>query len=496
MTPALSQPTVPSSAYSTVRTDRPIGSVVCATLLALLTWASAPALAEHPPSVHEQMLRKHEGYAPITANDVGFPTEAQLANRGRGEGPIVMGYLPYWVSAQNLPWQYLDVVAWFSAEVNGDGSLGDTHGWGGSGSDALIEAAHAVGAIVVLSATRFGDTELNELLSVPSYRTNTIDNLISAMIDGGGDGIDIDFEGLDVANRDQFVDFIIELRAAMDTAQPGSHLSMATPAVDWDGSYDYDVLADHSDLIFIMGYAFAGSWSDPKPNAPLYASDQWGSRSLQWSAQDYIEWGGVENAPSMVMGLPLYGNTWSADSGDIGAAKIEHLGSTFYAPCQERFAERGRYWDSDSSTPWISWQESGQWRQTWCEDEISIAMKAQMALDEGLGGFGFWALEYDEGDDLLWDAVGTVLGDGGDDDDSGSDDDDSGTDDDDSVADDDDDVVSDDDDASRGRSGCSSCQGCAASAPTSAQHRRAEPFTLTLVLCAGWYRQRRRALPR
>jgi len=492
------------------RTDTLLRGLAWPALLAIITCAPIPVLAADTPSVHERMLRLHQDETPITASDVGFPTAAQLENRGRGDRPTVMGYLPYWVSAQNLPWQHLDVVAWFSAEMEADGSLGNTHGWGGEGSDALIEAAHAAGAIVVLSTTRFDNPpgNLAAFIGNPAARSNAVSNLVAAMIEGGGDGIDVDFEGLEVANRNDLVDFIIELRAAMDVAQPGSHLSLATPAVDWDGAYDYDVLANHSDLLFIMGYAFAGSWSDyPTPNAPLYASDQWGSRSLQWSAQDYIEWGGIENAPGIVMGLPLYGNTWSALSGDIGAEKIEHLGSTFYAPCQERFAERGRYWDSDSSTPWISWQEGGQWRQTWCEDEISIAMKAQMALDEGLGGFGFWALDYDEGDDLLWDAIDTLLNGDGDDDDSATGDDDDSTtgddddsttgDDDDSTTGDDDDTMSDDDDASRSRSGCSSsCQGCTTSASTASQHSRAEPAALALVLFACWCRQRRRVLPR
>jgi spore germination protein YaaH len=479
---------------STKRSTSLLSSIV---LVVLSSCIAAPVLAAEGPFVHEQMLRSHEGLEPITASDVGFPTAAQLANRGRSDGPIVMGYLPYWVSAQNLPWQHLDVLAWFSAEVNADGSLGDTHGWGGSGSDAVIEAAHAVGAIVVLSATRFGTEALNELLIDSIARTNTINNLISAMINGGGDGLDIDFEGLGPDNRDQFVDFIIELRAAMDEAQPGSHLSLATPAVDWDGSYDYDVLANYSDLLFIMGYAFAGSWSDPKPNAPLYASDQWGSRSLQWSAQDYIEWGGIENAPGIVMGLPLYGNTWSAESGEIGALKIEHLGSTFYAPCQEVFAEHGRYWDSDSSSPWISWQQGGQWHQTWCEDEVSISMKAQMALDEGLGGFGFWALEYDENDSLLWDAITSILAENGDDDDSSTGDDDdssTGDDDDSSTGDDDDSFMGDDDDdtgAAGPRTGCSSCQGCETTGASSSHRPDVRILLLAMVFCAGWRRQRR-----
>ena len=91
-----------------------------------------------------------------------------------------MGYLPYWVSANELPWEHLDVVAWFSAEMNGDGSLGDTHGWGGSGSDALISAAHQAGAIVVLSTTRFGGSNLAELLGNPTARSNASDSVHSA----------------------------------------------------------------------------------------------------------------------------------------------------------------------------------------------------------------------------------------------------------------------------------------------------------------------------
>ena len=76
-----------------------------ATALVVVFCGSPPTQAADTPFVHQQMLRSHEGYPPITAEDVGFPTGAQLANRGRSEKPIVMGYLPYWVSAQNLPWR-------------------------------------------------------------------------------------------------------------------------------------------------------------------------------------------------------------------------------------------------------------------------------------------------------------------------------------------------------------------------------------------------------
>jgi len=470
----------------------------------LLSLAPATAEAGEGPFLHQQMLRAHAGEEPVLGQDLLFPSAAQLEGRGRDEHAIVMGYLPYWVSADNLPWEHLDVIAWFSAEMNTDGSLGNSHGWGGAGSDALIDAAHAVGARVVLSTTLFGGGALGELLGSVVARNNAINSLVSAMIDGGGDGIDVDFEGLDLANREDLSAFIIALRAAMDIASPGSHLSLATPAVDWDGSYDYDVLASNSDLLFIMGYAFAGSWSGPKPNAPLASSSQWGSRSLQWSAQDYIEWGGVDNAPGIVMGLPLYGNQWTTSSGDVGADAIAHVGSTFYATCAERFDEHGRNWDSDSSTPWAAWQEGSQWRQMWCEDDISIGMKAQMALDEGLGGFGFWALDYDEGDALLWETVGAVLDGsyGGDDDDSAGDDDDDSAqgDDDDSAGDDDDSAGGDDDDDTGGggrgqRSGCGSggCHAASALGAVTAAPSSALAAGLILAALVGRRRRLRRS---
>ena len=62
-------------------------------------------------------------------------------------------------------------------------------------------AAHAAGAIVVLSTTRFGGSALAELLGSVVARNNAINSLVNAMVDGGGDGIDVDFEGLDLAKE-------------------------------------------------------------------------------------------------------------------------------------------------------------------------------------------------------------------------------------------------------------------------------------------------------
>ena len=399
------------------------------TLLALVLLA-APVSAVEFRSPHQDALDRHRGDPPFSIESIVGPTPEQIAQRTTSSATVI-GYLPYWVSPSNLPWAQLDYLAYFSVEVAADGSLGSDHGWGDAAALALIDEAHAAGVDVILSATRFGGSALAPLLGSATARANCIDNLIARMIAGNGDGLDIDFEGLNVSNRADMVTFIEDLRVAMTAAQPGSILTLATPAIDWSGSWDYDVIADNSDFLFIMGYAFAGSWSNPQPNAPLDAGGPWGtSRSLRWSAQDYVQWGGLYNAEKFIMGLPLYGYDWEATSDQIGASDAGDTDVLFYDDFAGMESGATLGYEPVSATPYAVWQVGSQWHQMWYENPASIAAKAQMARDEGIGGFGFWAMNYDSDDQALWTSVQGVLeawdGDVGDDDD---DDDDDSTDD-------------------------------------------------------------------
>jgi hypothetical protein len=367
----------------------------------------APLLAAAGPadrSIHEQLLTQYGHLPTFSVDSVVPPTAAQVAvaEERDGDTATVMGYLPYWVAPENIPWDTLDILAWFSVGTNADGSLGGDHGWGDAEGDAVVAAAHAAGVSVVLSTTRFGGEELHPLLSDPAARTLAIDNLVARMIEGGGDGIDVDFEGVWADDKENMVAFVQELRADLDAAQPGSLLTMATPAVDWNGAWDYDELMASADILFIMGYAFAGGWSNPQPNAPL--DPLYGSRSLRWSVQDYIQWGGAENAHKVVLGLPLYGHEWECDSPDIGAAATGDDWVAFFDDGLALQAEHGSNWEPISATAWSAWDEGGP-RQAWYETPESIGLKATMAFDEGVGGFGFWALNYDAGHDPLWDEV-------------------------------------------------------------------------------------------
>ena len=359
------------------------------------------ASAQPPESVHEYFLEANRD-APTFSPESVRP--APTTKSGHDAPGVVMGYLPYWESPEDLPWQTLDIVAWFSVEMNADGSLGSNHGWTGTSAGELIRQAHAADVSVVLSVTRFGGDSLEAFFANTSAAETAIGNLVELMTEGGGDGLDIDFEGLRSSRRDDYTEFIEDLREALDREAPGSLLTQAVPAVDWRGAYDYQALAAASDYLFIMGYAFSGSWSDPKPNAPLDSGDLWGSRDLRWSARDYVSRVAPEHAERVLMGLPLYGHTWEVDSEEMGVEVTGDDWVNFYYQTMDLWDHEGTSWEPVSATPWTAYNPSTL-RQSWYEDVQSISLKAEMAREEGLGGFGFWALGYSRGHQELWDEV-------------------------------------------------------------------------------------------
>lgn len=321
---------------------------------------------------------------------------------------IIMGYLPYWNVGKPtllLRFDILDVLAYFGASLSSDGTISEVHHWGGPALAEIINQAHSSGVLVVLTVTNFTPSSIAALLSSPAATSEAISNIVQTVVAGGGDGVNIDFEGLPKANKADFVAFISNLKKAMDQAlgRP-SHVSIATPAVDWSGAYDYDLLAEASDGLFIMGYDYHWSGGNPGPVSPLNSSTLWGKYSLSWTIDDYFTWGGTQNRHKFILGLPLYGFDWPSEGPEVPGKATDKGKARFYARCQEDFAHLGHLWDEASSTPYVVYQDSS-WHQLWCEDRQSLALKYALAVAKDLGGIGFWALGYEEGLSEVWEEL-------------------------------------------------------------------------------------------
>ena len=307
----------------------------------------------------------------------------------------VYGYYAYWLgTVDELPWDWLTHVAIFSVDVAGDGTLSGTQHWTDVAEQALA-LAEPYGVHVHLAVTSFDAGVLDAMLSNPSARTTAVGQLGDLVDAYGGHGVAVDFEGMNAGNIGDLTQFVQELAARV------GEVSVATPAVDWAQAYDYPQLAAAAQSLFIMGYDYHWRGGEPGPVAPLFGGGPWGQYALDWSVADYLATGVPPE--KIVLGLPLYGYTWPTVDGAVPGTATGDASSVLYSDAKLDAATYGAQWDDTTHTPYYF--PDGN-TQTWYDDASSLDDRIGWALeDQGLGGIGFWALNYDGGDPELWDMV-------------------------------------------------------------------------------------------
>lgn len=325
----------------------------------------------------------------------------------------VYGYYPYWANSfDELRWDLLTHIAYFAVGMNADGTLGARRGWPDQG---FVETAHRHGVKVDLSFTLFSGDGIHTLCSNQVNRARAIDNMIDQMILGEADGINVDFEGLQTRSRDCFTDFIRGLRQGLvEAGHPDAIISIAGAAVDWGDAFDLEALAEAADIYFIMGYGYhwAGS-GKAGPVGQLRVGAGWRPHlaiSMARSLDHYVALVPKKRAV-IVWGVPYYGYEWPTESEALYAATVGDGVSRTYSVAMEALAQgRRRQWDAESENAWYAFQSNGQWRQSWYDDEESLAAKYQLALEQEIGGVGIWALGYDAGHQTLWNLLDAYFG--------------------------------------------------------------------------------------
>jgi spore germination protein len=310
----------------------------------------------------------------------------------------VYGYIPSWISNPlSVDFDSLTHAAWFSVGLDGAGNVTGAGSWNSIAAD-LVETAHAAGTKVHLTLTVFDEATQSSVLANPEARARAVEQLGNQVNDYGADGLNIDIEGMPASLKVELVAFTAELKEVVD------EVYLATPAVDWNGAYDYDQLSSISDGLFIMAYDYHWSGGDPGPVGPLTGGGPWSDYAIDWTLNDYRTWGAADD--KIVVGVPLYGFEWPSSS---DALPGDSLGSgdaySMVSAVEAAAAYEPRY-DTTTDTPWV-WTGSSQ---LWYDDPDSIEIKLSWAVGEGVQGVGFWAIGYDGGDPAFWSMVDSVTG--------------------------------------------------------------------------------------
>ncbi len=261
-----------------------------------------------------------------TAPAIGSP-ESPMSDHLSSD---VYGYLPYWemtsAIVDYLDWNALSVLSLFSVTQTATGTINRTlagyKAITGSLGRTLVATAKSRGVRVELTFTSFGYDKNAAFFADPARQAALIAELRALVLDVGADGVNVDVELIKGTWFAAYGAFVANLRAALQADNPAASVSVATNA-NTSGAQMAKRAADAgADRIFIMGYAYRTTSSNPGAIAPLVGRSSPSGLDLRWTVDRYA----AEGVPlgRTILGLPYYGVSWPTTSGIPGCASNHH----------------------------------------------------------------------------------------------------------------------------------------------------------------------------
>ncbi|KXH81739.1 glycosyl hydrolase family 18 protein [Sporosarcina sp. HYO08] len=313
----------------------------------------------------------------IPAPDAGKPVidvNAYTINTGEtGAREIqeVGKYLTYW-----MPFAY---------SMKDDGSLTTL-------DDAvMLEAAAAERIVPVLVLTNFSSTETgtqlaHNVLSNPEVQETLITNLLNVMKEKGYQGVNIDFENVLPADRENYNKF---LQRAVDRMHPQGYFvsSALAPKTSSEQkgllyeAHDYEAQGKIVDFIVLMTYEWGYRFGPPQAISPLNQI----KRVLDYAVT-------VIPREKLFFGFQIYARDW----------RLPHVrGQEAETFSQQEAIRRALahqaaiQYDTTAQSPFFRYADAeGRTHEVWFEDARSAQAKFDLVKAYKLRGISYWVLGY------------------------------------------------------------------------------------------------------
>lgn len=291
--------------------------------------------------------------------------------------------------------------------------LKDTNGGIGSlASSDYVTYCHQSGIEVWALVSNFGakdqgleNPNLTEVLTYTSRRENLINNLISAAIQYNLDGINIDFESVDPAVGDAYIQFIREL--SLKCANNGLVLSVDNYSpTDYTAFYNRAEQAVFADYVILMGYDehYSGS-----AEAGSVASINFVKEGVANTLREVP-------ADQLILGMPFYTRVWSetpvtdaAQGGEETTDDITPIELKCYSASmrevQNLINTNGAVpvWSETEAQYYVEYINDGVVYKIWIEDAASLEAKLKVLQENQLAGGAFWKLGLETSN--VWDTI-------------------------------------------------------------------------------------------
>lgn len=257
----------------------------------------------------------------------------------------------------------------------------------GGVDQTVIDFAHRnnIKIMPVVTNGDFDQVSLSSIFSSTDRQNLAINMLIAVAKQEGYAGWQLDFEQMNVSDKDEYSAFVKKVYDAF--TQQGLELSVAVIAKTSDnptdypknlwtnliGAYDYSALAANSDFVSVMAY------DDPSSTGPV-APYAWMESVIQYGLK-YIP------PQKFSLGIPLYYWKWNSTTG-----KLVEVGG--YSGLQNALKKPGMIlgYDPTVHESFLNYSENNTIYTIWFENAQNTAEKIALINTYGLQGFSAWSL--------------------------------------------------------------------------------------------------------
>lgn len=389
---------------------------ICFLIFSLVLSVSFKAEAQQRvKSIHQEQSEFYSSQKELTETEFdslnGRRPQPELFS-ARSNSPCVLtkrvlGWHPYWngTTYTNYQWNLLSDLVYFDYSVSPTtgNNTNTSFAWT---TASVVTVAKNNNTKVHICVTLFGGH--SSFWASSSAQNTLISNLVNLLNARGGNGINIDFEGMGSSDNAPFVAFMTNLNNALNAANPNYQLSVCLYAVDWGNSFNITALNPLVDFYTIMGYDYyyAGS-TTAGPTAPLYNFETNYNYTLGRTISYYMKQGAP--ASKLLMGLPYYGREWEVNGTSVPATTTGNFNAsrTLLAVNNNtaNYNTTTKFWEGNCYSPYYKYNSGTSTRQCWIDDVYSLGRKYDMVNQRGLGGIGIWALGYDDGLSGYWNLI-------------------------------------------------------------------------------------------
>ncbi len=402
-------------------TDRQVADITKDTAVRVLGGVKSDILREVSAAEKVVILEKMETWCKIKTEDafIGYVENKFLENERTEtmqpvtdytvpeytsltkEGKVSLGFHAIYATSGNGTLEEmiantkdLTVVAptWFSVMDN----AGNIRSFAEA---SYVQRAHAKGIEVwgVVDDFNYKDTagadvNLPAVLAATTTRTALIDRIMEAALNCGMDGINIDFENIDGAAGEDFVQFLRELSIRCRANNLVLSVDNYVP-YNFNSQYDLGEQGVVADYVIIMAY-----------------DEHWAGCQEAGSVSSigYVRYGiekTCEYVPSdkVIVALPFYTRLWKTVGAEVTSEAYPMTGTETALTAYGMEAD----WDEETSQNYAEITAGDAFYQIWIEDLQSMGVKLNVMQNYDLGGVAAWRLGYEPA--AVWDLFSAYM---------------------------------------------------------------------------------------